>query len=61
MNILIENLNYSYLRLLKVFPRYFNVKTAYEYARKPEKIAKGVLATIRQAKKALKKNAPVLF
>ena len=42
MNILIENLNYSYLRLLKVFPRYFNVKTAYEYARKPEKIANRV-------------------
>lgn len=37
-----ENLNYSALRLLEIFPKYFNVYTAYKYARQPEMIANKV-------------------
>ncbi|ANJ90570.1 TPA: glycoside hydrolase family 19 protein [Pasteurella multocida] len=39
-----ENLNYSEQALLRVFPRYFNEKTAEQYARKPEMIANRVYA-----------------
>ena len=39
-----ENLNYSADRLLKVFPKYFDVGSAGLYARKPEKIANRVYA-----------------
>lgn len=39
-----ENLNYSSSRLLEVFPKYFDAKTAAEYARKPELIANRVYA-----------------
>lgn len=37
-----ENMNYSAARLLVIFPKYFNVVTAYKYARKPEQIANKV-------------------
>lgn len=39
-----ENLNYSADGLLKTFPKYFNAKTAPQYARKPQKIACRVYA-----------------
>lgn len=39
-----ENLNYSALRLVEVFPKYFNTRTAPEYARNPEKIGNRVYA-----------------
>ena len=39
-----ENLNYSKSALLRVFGKYFNQKTASEYARKPSKIANIVYA-----------------
>jgi putative chitinase len=39
-----ENLNYSALGLLKVFPKYFNASTAKAYERQPQKIANRVYA-----------------
>lgn len=39
-----ENLNYSYERLLQVFPKYFDAATAGHYARQPERIANRVYA-----------------
>lgn len=39
-----ENLNYSAVGLLRVFPKYFNSETAKIYARNPEKIANRVYA-----------------
>ena len=39
-----ENLNYSASGLLKVFPKYFTLETAKEYARKPDLIASRVYA-----------------
>jgi putative chitinase len=39
-----ENLNYSSDALLRVFGKYFDAKTAAEYARKPERIANRVYA-----------------
>lgn len=39
-----ENLNYSAQRLIVVFPKYFNARTAPEYARNPEKIGNRVYA-----------------
>lgn len=39
-----ENLNYSEQALLRVFPKYFNERTARQYARKPEMIANRVYA-----------------
>ena len=39
-----ENLNYSKQGLLKTFPKYFNEKTAEQYARKPINIANRVYA-----------------
>jgi putative chitinase len=39
-----ENLNYSATGLLKTFKKYFNEKTAQEYARQPHKIAAKVYA-----------------
>jgi putative chitinase len=39
-----ENLNYSAKRLLEVFPKYFNVVTAAQYANKPEAIGSHVYA-----------------
>lgn len=39
-----ENLNYSESRLIQVFPKYFNVRNAYLYANRPEKIANRVYA-----------------
>lgn len=44
LNTVSENLNYSYAGLLKVFGKYFNLRTAVLYARKPEKIANRVYA-----------------
>lgn len=41
---LVENLNYTAKRLLQIFPKYFNVDTADQYARQPEKIANRVYA-----------------
>jgi len=35
----VENLNYSSIRLLEIFPKYFNKTLADLYSRKPEKIA----------------------
>lgn len=43
-NRLSENLNYSAQGLLKVFPRYFNSKTAADYQRQPIRIANRVYA-----------------
>ena len=40
----VENLNYSAVRLLEVFPKYFGASLAKEYARQPEKIASRVYA-----------------
>ena len=40
-----ENLNYSTEGLLKTFSKYFDAKTAAEYARKPERIANRVYAS----------------
>ena len=37
-----ENMNYSAARLLVVFPKHFNIITAVQYARQPEKIANKV-------------------
>jgi len=37
-----ENLNYSYKRLVEIFPKYFPGTTGKSYARKPEKIANKV-------------------
>lgn len=37
-----ENLNYSYKRLVEIFPKYFPGTTGKSYARKPEKIANRV-------------------
>jgi putative chitinase len=42
--VLKENLNYSQQALMTIFKKYFNVATAAEYARKPEKIANRVYA-----------------
>lgn len=42
--LLSENLNYSSLGLLKIFPKYFNEKTALIYQRNPQKIANKVYA-----------------
>lgn len=39
-----ENLNYSAEALVRVFPKYFNVALAAQYARRPEKIANRVYA-----------------
>lgn len=39
-----ENLNYSKDGLLRVFPKYFNERTAAQYARKPQAIANRVYA-----------------
>lgn len=44
LEIVSENLNYSVSGLLKVFKKYFNITTANQYARKPEKIANKVYA-----------------
>lgn len=44
LTVFIENLNYSKEGLLKVFPKYFDVNQATEYARKPQKIASRVYA-----------------
>ena len=44
LNVVTENLNYSYAGLLRVFGKYFNIRTAILYARKPEKIANRVYA-----------------
>lgn len=41
----VENLNYSAAGLLKVFPRYFDAKSAALYARLPERIANRVYAS----------------
>lgn len=43
-NLFTENLNYSASGLLKIFPKYFNAKTAEEYARQPHKIGARVYA-----------------
>jgi putative chitinase len=43
-NVLQENLNYSTDGLLKIFPKYFNSKSAAALARMPEKIANTVYA-----------------
>jgi putative chitinase len=43
-NVMEENLNYSAERLMQVFPLYFNVFTAPEYAHNPQKIANKVYA-----------------
>ncbi|MFC1141214.1 glycoside hydrolase family 19 protein [Pasteurella multocida] len=43
-SIFTENLNYSEQALLRVFRRYFDEKTAKQYARKPEMIANRVYA-----------------
>ena len=40
----VENLNYSEAGLLKTFGKYFNAKTAKQYARKPQSIANRVYA-----------------
>jgi len=40
----VENLNYSAVRLLQVFPKYFNGENAEEYAGHPEAIASRVYA-----------------
>lgn len=40
----VENFNYSSDSLLKVFPKYFDKKTALKYHRQPEKIANRVYA-----------------
>lgn len=40
----IENLNYSSDRLLKIFPKYFTKQSAVEYGRQPNKIASRVYA-----------------
>jgi putative chitinase len=40
----VENLNYSDTGLLKTFPKYFNVNTAKQHARKPQAIANRVYA-----------------
>lgn len=40
-----ENLNYSAERLVQIFPKYFNDKTAKEYARQPQRIANKVYAS----------------
>lgn len=37
-----ENLNYSYKRLLEIFPKYFPGTTGKSYARRPQKIANKV-------------------
>ena len=42
LNRVIENLNYSRERLLKVFPKHFNAKNVDSYARIPAKIANKV-------------------
>jgi len=39
-----ENLNYSTNRLRSVFPKYFNIDQAEEYARQPQRIANRVYA-----------------
>lgn len=39
-----ENMNYSEIRLLQVFPKYFSKSNAYLYAYRPEKIANRVYA-----------------
>ena len=44
LSVATENLNYSAQGLLKTFPKYFNAKTAEQYARQPEKIANRVYA-----------------
>lgn len=43
-SVLEENLNYSAQGLLKIFPKYFDVQTANNYARKPQQIANRVYA-----------------
>jgi len=44
LNNLEENLNYSAKRLLQIFPKYFTVESADQYARQPQKIANRVYA-----------------
>ncbi len=45
LKVLVENLNYSAVRLVEVFPKYFKSKEmAYAHERKPEKIANRVYA-----------------
>lgn len=39
-----ENLNYSQLGLLKIFPKYFNLADSVSYARQPQKIASRIYA-----------------
>lgn len=39
-----ENLNYSQLGLLKIFPKYFNLADSVSYARQPQKIANKIYA-----------------
>jgi putative chitinase len=43
-NVLVENLNYSAVGLIKTFGKYFNENSAKLYARQPEKIASLVYA-----------------
>ena len=43
-NVLSENLNYSKDGLLKIFPKYFTIDLATQYARQPIKIANRVYA-----------------
>jgi putative chitinase len=40
-----ENLNYSAERLVQIFPKYFDEKSAKEYGRKPQSIANRVYAS----------------
>jgi putative chitinase len=44
LNVLEEDLHYSAIRLLKIFPKYFNKKTAILYQKNPQKIANKVYA-----------------
>lgn len=41
---LVENLNYSAVGLLNIFPRYFDAESAAQFARRPEAIANRVYA-----------------
>ena len=44
MRVVVENMNYSAERLLKIFPKHFDEKSAEQYARKPRMIANHVYA-----------------
>jgi putative chitinase len=45
LNRTVENLNYSEKRLLEIFPKYFDEKSAVAYAKKPERIANKVYSS----------------